>query len=57
MPLHCVPDGKGREDARTISLPTPYTILMVVIALAAAATWLLPAGTYDTLRYDESAPS
>jgi uncharacterized ion transporter superfamily protein YfcC len=35
------------------SLPTPYTILMAVIALAALATWLLPAGTYDTLKYDE----
>ncbi len=39
---------------KRISFPTPYTILMVVIALAAFATWLLPAGTYDTLRYDEA---
>jgi uncharacterized ion transporter superfamily protein YfcC len=35
------------------SFPTPYTILMVVIVVAAAATWIFPAGTYDTLRYDE----
>ncbi|MEX2281334.1 MAG: YfcC family protein [Gemmatimonadota bacterium] len=34
------------------SFPTPYTILILVIALAAFATWLLPAGTYDTLSYN-----
>jgi len=33
-------------------LPAPVTILMLVIVLAAAATWLLPAGKYDTLSYD-----
>ncbi|WP_068315487.1 YfcC family protein [Polycladidibacter hongkongensis] len=27
--------------------PTAYTILFVLIILAAAATWLVPAGTYD----------
>ena len=32
--------------------PTPYSVLMLVIVLAAAATWLLPAGRYDTLSYD-----
>ena len=32
-------------------LPTPITILMFVIILAAATTWLLPAGKYDTLAY------
>jgi len=32
--------------------PTPYTVLMVVILAAALATWLLPAGTYDSLVYD-----
>src|SRR5688572_29611879 len=44
-----------RVAGRTIagfSFPTPYTILILVIALAAFATWFLPAGTYDTLRYD-----
>ncbi len=34
------------------SFPTPYTVLVIVIALAALATWLFPAGTYDTLTYD-----
>jgi uncharacterized ion transporter superfamily protein YfcC len=32
--------------------PTPYTVLMFVIVLAAAATWILPAGNYNTLSYN-----
>lgn len=32
------------------TLPQPLTILMVVIVLAAAATWLVPAGEYSKLR-------
>ncbi|RYD97861.1 MAG: YfcC family protein [Sphingobacteriales bacterium] len=35
------------------SFPTPLTILMIVIVLAAVATWLLPAGKYSTLSYGE----
>ena len=31
------------------SLPSPITILMVVIILAAIGTWLLPSGQYDRL--------
>ncbi len=38
---------------RRFSLPSPYTILVVVIALAALATWLVPAGAYDALTYSE----
>lgn len=34
-------------------LPTPITILMIVIIIAAIATWLIPAGKYDTLNYTE----
>jgi uncharacterized ion transporter superfamily protein YfcC len=34
-------------------LPTPITILLVVIVIAAFATWLLPAGKYNTLSYAE----
>lgn len=33
-------------------LPSPITILMFVIVLAAIATWLIPAGKYSTLSYD-----
>jgi uncharacterized ion transporter superfamily protein YfcC len=35
-----------------LALPTPYTIIMIVIVLAAIATWVLPAGVYDRLSYD-----
>lgn len=37
---------------RSLRFPTPYSVLMLVIVLAAAATWLLPAGRYDTVSYD-----
>lgn len=33
-------------------LPSPLTILFFVIILAAVATWLMPAGEYDTLSYN-----
>src|SRR5579863_7596836 len=32
-------------------LYSPITILMIVIILAALATWLVPAGRYNTLSY------
>lgn len=35
-----------------LHFPSPYTVLMIVIVLAAAATWLLPAGVYHQLSYD-----
>lgn len=31
------------------SLPTPLTLIMVAIVVAAAATWVLPSGQYDKL--------
>ena len=35
-------------------LPTPITILMLVILAGALATWLIPAGQYNRLSYAES---
>ena len=35
-------------------LYSPITILMIVIIIAAIATWLVPAGRYDTLSYSEN---
>jgi uncharacterized ion transporter superfamily protein YfcC len=35
------------------ALPSPISILMIVIAIAAIATWLVPAGKYNTLSYTE----
>jgi uncharacterized ion transporter superfamily protein YfcC len=34
-----------------MNFPTPHTTLFVILILAATATWLLPAGQFDTLRY------
>ena len=34
--------------------PTPYSVLMGVILVAAIATWILPAGQYDTITYLEN---
>ena len=39
---------------RLLKFPTPYTVLMIVIAFAASLTFLLPAGAYDTLTYDKA---
>jgi uncharacterized ion transporter superfamily protein YfcC len=36
-------------------IPHPLTILMGVIVLAALATWLVPAGKFDTLTYNKPA--
>jgi uncharacterized ion transporter superfamily protein YfcC len=37
--------------AKLKKLPTPITILMVVIIISALTTWLLPAGGYNKLSY------
>ncbi|PVX52563.1 putative ion transporter superfamily protein YfcC [Balneicella halophila] len=39
---------------RKLKFPTPYTVLMIVIALSASLTFLLPSGSFNTLRYDSS---
>ncbi|PCH73274.1 MAG: hypothetical protein COB98_10920 [Flavobacteriaceae bacterium] len=36
----------------SIKFPTPYTVLMIAIAISALATWLLPAGSYDRMTYN-----
>ena len=33
-------------------MPTAYTILFILLILVAAATWLVPAGTYDRAEDD-----
>ena len=39
--------------AKKRTIPSPITILMIVIIIAAIATWLVPAGQYNTLSYKE----
>lgn len=40
---------------RRFAFPTPYTVLAVAIALAALATFVFPAGQYDTVTFEGGA--
>lgn len=40
-----------------IKFPTPYTVLMGVIVIAAAATWILPSGQYATIIFNQDSSS
>lgn len=40
---------------KRFKFPSPFTILYIIIILSALGTWLLPAGSYDTLRYNADA--
>lgn len=44
--------AKPMDGRRRFAMPSPYSVLMLVIAVAAIATWILPAGSYATLAYD-----
>ncbi len=39
------------------NFPTPYTVLMGVIVIAAAATWILPSGEYSTILFNQDSSS
>jgi uncharacterized ion transporter superfamily protein YfcC len=41
---------------RRFTLPSAYTILFILIVLAAIATWVVPAGTYDLNEQGEPIP-
>ena len=44
------------EKKRRFTLPSAYTILFALIVLAALATWVVPAGTYDVNEDGEPIP-
>src|ERR671910_347071 len=44
------------EKKRRFTLPSAYTILFLLIVLAAAATWIIPAGTYELTKDGEPRP-
>jgi uncharacterized ion transporter superfamily protein YfcC len=44
------------EKKSRFTLPSAYTILFVLIVLAAIATWIIPAGTYDLNDAGEPKP-
>lgn len=47
----------GEPERRSrFALPSAYTILFALIVIAAIATWIIPAGTYDTNEAGEPVP-
>ena len=46
----------GAPEKKRFTLPSAYTILFALIVLAAIATWLVPAGTYDLTEDGEPIP-
>jgi uncharacterized ion transporter superfamily protein YfcC len=50
------PSEPGTPKKRRFTLPSAYTILFFLIVLAAIATWIVPAGTYDTNKAGEPIP-
>ncbi|MGH2702175.1 MAG: YfcC family protein, partial [Actinomycetota bacterium] len=47
MAVEATPEKEVPKKGRRFTLPSAYTILFMLIVLAAIATWLVPAGTYD----------
>lgn len=39
---------------KKLKFPTAHTILLIIAFLAAVLTWIIPAGKYDTLTYNNS---
>jgi uncharacterized ion transporter superfamily protein YfcC len=50
------PDETAEPEKSRFSLPSAYTILFALIVVAAIATWLVPAGTYDVTDEGEPIP-
>lgn len=42
-----------KENKKKLSFPTAYTVLFIVLILAAILTYVVPAGSYSTLIYDD----
>jgi uncharacterized ion transporter superfamily protein YfcC len=47
---------EATERKKRFTLPSAYTILFILIVLAAIATWVVPAGTYDLNEEGEPIP-
>lgn len=39
---------------QSISFPTAHTVLLIIAAIVAGFTWLIPAGEYEQLKYQEA---
>jgi uncharacterized ion transporter superfamily protein YfcC len=42
---------------KKFKFPNPFTVLFIIIIISAIATWIVPAGSYNTLSYDEGSSS
>lgn len=40
------------KQRKKFTFPTAFTVLIIVLILAAVMTWLIPAGSYSKLQYD-----
>ena len=38
---------------KRFKFPSPFTVLYIIIIISAVATWLMPAGSYETLTFEE----
>ena len=56
MSEHELSSQPGPEQKSRFTLPSAYTILFALIVLAAIATWIIPAGTYDLNDAGEPIP-
>ena len=48
--------GASETPNRSFTFPSAYTILFALIVLTAAATWIIPAGTYEYNQDGEPIP-
>lgn len=55
-PTETEPKEAVEPKKKRFQLPSAYTILFALIVLAAIATWLVPAGTYDVTEEGEPIP-
>ena len=47
---------RGEREEAAFALPSAYTILFILIVLIAAATWIVPSGTYEYNEFGEPIP-
>lgn len=40
---------------KRLKFPSPFTVLYIIIIISAIATWLMPAGSFETLTYADGA--
>lgn len=45
----------NKEKKKEIKFPSAFTVLFIVLVLAAILTYIVPAGSYDRLQYDSEA--